>query len=295
MFVRSLADFFHSRLIPILGVLLLVFLCGLAVFIFRKPIIVVSDTAFEILYGEGRASISRIELSILAFRPVRLALVSENAAPFSAAEVAMSVAGPRGAACVLLPTRYRAGAEILLRRLPGTPIVLVGESDPEVSRGAMISFGPDRATDLYRAGLLSGKLAAGQPLVLRIDGLRDSNLKEPFIQGVAESGCKESPSFLNPGEPLSAAVASSFVTNAAYAQDEAPCAIIFSWADPSLLPQEIKVVFDDSLYALSFDAFRAGIRRVSGESPSAVRVLSRGAVPILRLIDVQAAILSRRH
>ncbi|MDR2103980.1 MAG: hypothetical protein LBP42_07760 [Treponema sp.] len=81
--------------------LLLVFFGGL--FYFRPPVLLVSDAAFEALYGTRRAWEKRIFLSLRFFRQIKIVLAAENAGAdmliFAVEEV------HNAPYCVLFPNR----------------------------------------------------------------------------------------------------------------------------------------------------------------------------------------------
>jgi len=178
---RKLAKPSLLRLLPVAA-----FAVGLACFAFRAPLVVVSDAAFETLYCERRAAMSRLALAARALRPVRLAVVADGAAPSAAADVA-ATAGP-AIRVALFPARYAAGAELFASRHPGASTVVIGEGAP-FGAGVIVVV-PDRATDGYRVGLIAGLSAGARPVDLRADPTSDYLFIEGFRAGLEKSGWK---------------------------------------------------------------------------------------------------------
>lgn len=278
---RKLAKPSLLRLLPVAA-----FAVGLACFAFRAPLVVVSDAAFETLYGERRAAMSRLALAARALRPVRLAVVADGAAPSAAADVA-ATAGP-AIRVALFPARYAAGAELFASRHPGASTVVIGEGAP-FGAGVIVVV-PDRATDGYRVGLIAGLSAGARPVDLRADPTSDYLFIEGFRAGLEKSGWKGRFSSDGQGDSPSGA----FVVVAPFSSDSG-AALKLSWSPIERLPARVSAIVDDSLYALSYAGYRAGIGGTSSAAPSRITVRIAEKRSLAAHFAVQAAAFARRH
>lgn len=288
--------FFRSR--PFLMLLLTAALglsFGVVFFSGRSPVVVVSDAAFETLYGEKRSLFDRGLVSLRSFRPVRLALVSEGATPVSSADAALAASGGKSAACVVFPARYRAGADALLSRFPDAKTVVVGEISVDEPTPGQTYLSIDRDTDLYRAGRIVGAIVGGRVPALRVGRARRERSADAFSRGLADSRYRGAPVVLDSEAAERSANASFLVADASGEPSGPPAAVVFSWVDPAFLLKDTAVVFDDSPSALLYRAYRAGIRKESSLSPSIVRLIGLHKMSAGKIFEVQAAARARRH
>jgi hypothetical protein len=293
---RRFAFFSRSRVFPaIVAAVLCVIVCCRIAFLNRAPVVVVSDAAFELLYGENRAVFERRLFALRVFRPVRLALVSEEAAPAASAEAAAASSEGGKAACVLFPLRYLAGAEAFKARFPAAITVVVGGPPSGMSASGLVRLSVDRATDLYRAGRISGLLGAGRIPVLRIDAARSAPLIDAFKKGLADASYAGASAVQNVDEPAPKAEDSSLFTDAASGTNGSPAAVVFSWSDPAFLPEKTLIVFDDSPVALLYQAYRAGMVGRSTVGASIVRMVGLSKMPLAGIIGIQAAARASRN
>ncbi|MDR2470553.1 MAG: hypothetical protein LBD09_00395 [Treponema sp.] len=181
---------------------------GAAVFTGRRPVILLEDRPFILLYGENRALFRRLALSLVLFRPVLTVEIAAGAGPDTAARAA--AARSRRPRAVFFPYRYREGARRYLAERPGFPVFILGGRNPpdRPPSGAVPgAAGPeprwvctDTRTDELRAGVLAER-----------SGARVVRSREDF----AAAG---------PDTPL----------------------ILFTWQDPALVPRKTLAVFDDA-------------------------------------------------
>jgi len=233
-----------------------------AVFFCRKPVILVSDRAFTVLYGERRALVKRLTLSLSLFRPIKTIEIAEGAGPDLAAQGAASLSGRPFA--VFFPYRYREGARRYLRDRPGSPVVVLGgrRRGPELPSGTggaddtgiepdePLWIWTDTEADLYRAGIFAGLAAQdegfyNQGIALYGEGLGEAE-KTAFQKGLEKQQWYGSLLFSpeSTAPPLVCAVA---LTDFHYNEEgEIHSLILFSWLDPVLAPRMTLAVFDDS-------------------------------------------------
>ena len=222
-----------------------------AVFLCRKPVILVTDRPFTVLYGEKRARIKQITLSLRLFRRIRTINVAEGAGPDIVAQGAAGLS--RRPWAVLFPYRYRESARQYLQARPGFRVVILGGRRSPTPGGAEIPeplwLCTDTETDLYRAGVLAGIAARAKAdtggIALYGEGLGEAE-KTAFSRGVAEQW-SGTPLF-SPDPSDAAGIACAVAAgNYHFSREEAPqTVVLFTWMDPALAPRNTLAVFDDS-------------------------------------------------
>jgi len=231
------------------------------VFFGRKPVILVSDGPFNILYGEQRARYARLSLSIRIFRQIKTVTVADGAGPDLVAQAAASLSQkPYG---VFFPYRYREGARRYLKDRPGSPVVILGGRNRPENKGEPDAADPwwfctDTLGDLYRAGFLAGEFALQDPesggAALYQDGLGETE-RTAFSRGLSEQGWEGTPFFSSNAESASrflkeknACLVLLKKGDARFFEDSGAI-VLFTWVDPALTPQKTTAVFDDSPWA----------------------------------------------
>ncbi|MDR2144721.1 MAG: hypothetical protein LBP29_10175 [Treponema sp.] len=238
--------------------------CGLAVlaavFLCRRPVVLVTDSAFNAFYGKQRAAVKKLGLSAAFFRQVKTALVAESAAP-DLVSVAARAASKRPHA-VFFPYRYRDGALRYITDYPDVSVaVLAGREqpletavpDPAVSAGAPAGpawYSTDGLTDFYRGGFCAGLLAASSGEILVQAGTVTTEQRSALLQGIEESAGPEAVSrvrFTN--RDFSEEVACAVIASGGdvfFKRESAVPFILYSWLDPAAVPVEAAVIFSDS-------------------------------------------------
>ncbi|MDR0586457.1 MAG: hypothetical protein LBG26_04385 [Treponema sp.] len=238
--------------------------CGLvvvaAVFFSRRPVVLVTDSAFTALYGEQRTMMKKIRLSALFFRQVKTAFVTESAGP-DLVSLAARMASARPYA-VFFPYRYRDGALRYIGDYPDASVaVLAGREKtletaspgPAVSAGApggLAWYSTDTLTDFYRGGFCAGLLAVSSGEILVQAGTVSAEQRSALLQGVEESAGPRAVSrvrFTNgdfPEEAACAVVAGG--GEVFFKREPAVPFILYSWLDPAIVPAEAAVIFSDS-------------------------------------------------
>jgi hypothetical protein len=258
-------------IIALVGTFSVVLGAGL-LFALRRPVVVVTDVAFDDLYGRSRAERQRSAASLKLFRRIITAEVADSAAPLAAAEAA-AAAFP-APACTVFPKRYEAGATAYAQRFASVPTVVVGDADSALGPAPVVRFSADRVTDLYRAGRVAGLLClkVGRPLLL---AAADESITS-FTQGLLDSGFSAEPMLLFPGAPLPSSgafdclVASLSLRGSPALELKGIPTVLFSWIDPDLSAADTVVVFDDSIWALLIGAVQAAREGKAGSAPSKV-------------------------
>jgi len=244
----------------IIIIVLLVFVILSGVFYLRSPVIVVTDNSFIQLYGTARLSFRVIRSSLEFFRRVIPVTVYESAGNDLVALAVESVS--RSPRAVLFPDRYLEGARLYKEKKPEAPvIVMTGREYVPTDETALVFAGTDIVTDLYRAGLSAGLLAGDKKTLFLYEKNPENEQREAFLEGVKIQGSDGEPIFLpitldyssypEVGCVVVFGSATKFLENT----PQIPV-ILFSWVDPALTPRAVKLVFDDSPWALVVDTLR---------------------------------------
>jgi hypothetical protein len=236
-------------------------LCAAAgLFFLRPPVVLVTDAAFEGLYGFRRTWEKRIETAIRLFRPVAIARIAENTGSDVVA-FAVEEAAPRPYA-VLFPYRYYEGAQRYAGQYPDIPVILLGNGMGRAPAGEGLLFvRTDRKTDFYRAGRCAAILArddGGQILFYQDDfvSLED---RDAFLLGLQEEGYDQRPIYMGISSDYASpgGISCVVMTGSASAfleRNEKIPVILFSWVDPALTSGAVKLILDDSPWALAVRA-----------------------------------------
>jgi hypothetical protein len=269
-------------LIGVCIVFLLVCLGLAGLFFFRPPVVLVTDLAFEGLYGQWRTWEKRIETSVRLFRPVVMARVAENIG----SDVVVFAVEEAAAApyAVLFPYRYYEGARRYAGQYPEVPVVLLGNGiGKSPAAEASLFIRTDRRTDFYRAGRCAAVFAldgGGQVLFFQ-DDLVSLEDREAFLLGLQEQGYDQRPIYISINSEYAALsdISCVVMTGPAAAfleQNEKIPIILFSWVDPAITSAEIKLIFDDSPWALAVRVVEMVSRgQEPGPIPSDIVVLER--------------------
>jgi hypothetical protein len=295
---------------PLFLLILALLLAGAAAgFLFRKPVILVTDSPFSSLYGRNRSLVRRITLSVMLFRQIKGVMVAETSGP-DMVSLAVWRASARPYA-VFFPYRYREGAQRYLKEHPGIPAVVLADREmPEFTGGeAGLSpawFSTDTELDYYRAGYGAGFLAYDKQDVSRTrrreilvfqDEDRRNRDQEAFSQGLNDywkekTGSSYNGNLVFPDYAWNAP--SDFPQNVdcivisgigdvffrAKKENFASIPLIFfTWLEPEALPYETALVFDDSPWALLPGAVRM-LEQGRGKIPSKIH-LSHGGLPLI--------------
>jgi hypothetical protein len=251
------------------------------VFLLRSPVLVVTDASFNTLYGSARALFSGLGSSFVLGRRVIPVPVSESASPDVAVlAVKAAVSSPYA---VLFPYRYHDAGRQYKEDFPGVPVLILGNREGEVPEGnGLIPVYADRETDFYRAGLSAAFLARegknGDILVFS-DGPVPAGEREAFLEGLRAQGFIRNPVYVGLDsdyqnyQGVSCAVLTGPATRF-FAENRGAPVLLFSWLDPALTPLEVKVIFDDSPWALA----AAAVKAVEGGAAAGV-LPSRSLIP----------------
>jgi hypothetical protein len=280
---KSKKPLFFLAFIPIL-------IAGVVFFV-RPPVLLVTDSVYEQLYGRFRGIRAMAETSLMFFRlvkPVRIAVdAGIDVAVFTVE------AASKKPFCVIFPYRYHREAGQYKKDFPDVPVIILSGRLRELPEDAGIhTFRTGTEGDYFRIGRIAAAFAlnrqedaggnAGGVLFFR-DDLVTTEDWDAFKLGLKAEG------FV--AEPIEArntadytvykGAACAVISGAAenfLSQDLNLPVIIFSWMDSALTNSMVKVIFDDSPWAQSVAAVKAAAGKLRAEErveeiPSKILVL----------------------
>jgi hypothetical protein len=279
---------FFLRFRVLIGPAVLILALG-GIFAGRSPALILSDAGFDALYGPRRVLFRQAFLSLRLFRRVKRVPLAENSSPEAAV-----FAIEEGAAkpwAVLGHARYRQGLERYAREHPEIRTALIRE-DPSPEPGGPDPGSPDPGGDgpalgpesifvdtrlgSWRAGRCAALLAGEGPgRVLVFQDRQDFPVnRDAFRAGLEEENQALIPHFLSssadysPWEEVRCVVLGG-PADSYFNRNSGIPALLFTWLDPALSPHTVKIIGDDSPWALAPEVFRSpgkgGFRRVPME------------------------------
>jgi hypothetical protein len=248
--------------LPLIIALSFILILG-GIFVIRAPVLIVTDASFSQLYGPGRLRQRQWHIALNLFRQVITVTVSEHA---GSDHVAFAVEETFGyPKAVLFPYRYLAGARHYRQNNPDIPVLVMlgGRSKPDDETDLGIIYVlTDSATDLYRAGLSAALLAGEKRTLIFDDELFPEENRELLREMLEQRGFLLEPLFLSPsahysrwadiGCVIMTGPASRFLEQGLDIQ-----VILFSWVDPAITPNAVKIIFDDSPWAIAARAVKS--------------------------------------
>jgi hypothetical protein len=233
----------------------LVFFTVQGAFSYRSPLVIVTDASFMALYGPKRLEKMENRLSLRLFRRVIPVYVDENAGSDQVSFAAEDAS--KKPLAVLFPHRYMGGGDYYKESRPDTPVYITsGRNQSSKAKEAVSFIRTDVETDLYRAGLCAALLAGEGSVIFISDEFVPSENRDAFVEGLRAQGynrytdwARYNSDFLS-DRYLACAVIAGPVGEFFEQRPEIPV-ILFSWADPDFTPRSVKVIFDDSPYALA--------------------------------------------
>ena len=273
------AKFYKKRSFTAIFAGLIIILALIVVFFCRKPVILVTDNAFNVLYGKKRGLFKQFSLSLSLFRPVKTIAIAEGAGPDLVAQGAAGLS--RRPLAAFFPYRYKDGALRYLQIRPGSPVIILAGRKPHKEEGndSAFWFYTDTVTDLYRAGGIAGLFAGydrqNRDIALFYKEI-DNSEKEAFIEGLEDQKWSGSPLFSPDSAEINLACALILEDFRFSEEEKSRSLILFSWMDPVLAPQRTLAIFDDSPWAQISPALDLiGKGEQSGSIPSGI-IVCRG-------------------
>ncbi|GAB1483821.1 hypothetical protein MASR2M78_26370 [Treponema sp.] len=245
-----------------------------AVFYARKPLLIVGDEAFDVLYGETRIEGLRLVSSLRIFRPIRRIRVDLSASKESIARSVLENLPHAYAA--IFPARYEEAAKLCSLELKS---LVLGLSRGDSARDPQLLYAvSDRELDFYRAGRAAALYSSN--VILSVAPTRSDMFIESFKRGFRDSG-NENLVFIVSGESgfldfedYGCIVIADFEKNKAYTELKRVPLILFTWMSPLFLPKESVLSFDDSVWAQLNSLHKLLIKGQSGLIPSHAKVFN---------------------
>ena len=259
------------------------------IFLARSPVIIVADHSSIQIYGEKRVSRELKLTSLVLFRRVRNVPVADEAGNdiirFAIADVS---AKPY---CVIFPLRFVRAARLFHEDNPQIPVVLLEGRYLKDDIISVIGGDPndyfiyktDIDAEFHKAGLIAAALDAGKDgkVVVFLDQYMQTQAVNAFLQAI---NTKKAPidavfftSFSQFYEisDLSCAVLAGKGIEFLESNQESPV-IFFTWIDPSVLPENVVMVVNDSPWAQAVQAVRmVGSRSANGQLKSKFQIINR--------------------
>jgi len=252
---KNLSRKTKTLLLAVVLVPVLAFFAARGVFLRRSPLVVVTDASFRMLYGPRRLEKMENMLSIRLFRRVIPVYVNENAGQ-DQVSFAAEDAGQNPLA-VLFPHRYMGAGDYYKESRPDTPVYIAsGRNQNSKAKEAVSFIRTDVKTDYYRAGLCAALFAGEGSIIFISDEVVSNENREAFLEGLRAQDYAKTPNwgryntdFLSDYN-LACVVIAGPVGEFFEQRPNIPV-ILFSWIDPDFTPRSVKVIFDDSPYALA--------------------------------------------
>ena len=234
----------------------------------RPPVLIVTDPSFSLLYGVSRAALRQVYLSVKFFRPVIQVQVSVNAGPEIIITAVDEVSRIPNA--VIFQNLFINAAGRYKDENPDIPVIILegrNLANNNYSRD-FIAVNTDVEADYYRAGICAAYLSGGDGRILvYYDEIPNNALREAFKAGLDLRGFTGNPVYLEAGADYTAwqEIACAVIIGPAARFFEANRkipVILFSWIDPEMTPGNVRIIFDDSPWALA-----AGALEMAGNVP----------------------------
>jgi hypothetical protein len=281
---KSKKPLFFLLLIPIV-------IAGLS-FVFRPPVLLVTDLVYDQLYGRFRGMKAQAGTSLRLFRRVKTVRIAENAGP-DVVVFAVNSASEKPF-CVLFPYRYYREAEQYAGEYPAIPtVVLLGRvrEFPAEDSGLM-GIRTDTGADYFKMGRAAavfaryrneenaGEVVPGKVLFLRDDLVSPEDM-EAFQRGLRAEEYSLAPIDIRSGNDYTVPgdVGCAILTGAAdffFSQNLGLPVLLFSWLDPALTTSTVKVILDDSPWSQVIPAVAiASGKRKNEAIPSKALILKK--------------------
>ena len=258
-------------------------------FFSRSPVLIVTDQSSVLLYGESRSQKELLRASLALFRRVRAVSVVDDTGDdilqYAIAEVS---AEPF---CVLFPVRFARAARFYREQNPAVPVVLLegrysegaNPASPVISGDTddYFIFKTDITADFYLAGLAAAALDGGKngKIAVFLESHLQIQAREAFLCAI--NGLEkplETFFFMSFAQyydiPDLSCVVLTDIGASFFENNHNIPVIFFTWIDPSMIPADVAMVFDDSPWTQTVDAVKmVSSRMTRGQIPSKREIL----------------------
>jgi hypothetical protein len=272
----------NLNFLAILAGLALAVILPFLVYLVRSPVLIVTEQAFIGLYGEDRIRREASRSAFALFRPVKTVAVADDAGdgivPFAIAEISSRPF------CVLFPLRFSRSARLYHEQNPKVPVILLEGRFPENASqssfgidglGGYFPYKTDIDADFYRAGLAAAALDRGNNGKIAV--FLESNVQEQaaasFLRALNDLEKPLETMFFTSFSQFSDISGLSCVVLAGsgseYLEKKSGVPVIFfAWLAPSLIPEDVVLLVNDSPWA---QAVRAVRMAAAGTSDGLIR------------------------
>jgi len=259
------------------------------IFLIRAPVLVVTDLSFAQLYGGARIQKQAAGASFSLFRPVKIVAVADDAGD-DIAQIAISETSSRPY-CVIIPLRFAQAARLYREKNPLVPVVILEGRFSEGSNPAEFAIGnntddyflykTDINADFYRAGMAAALLDGDKngKIAVFLDAGIQTQAREAFFRALNDlDKPMQSTFFTSYSQNYDISELSCLVlagVGAEHLEKEAGVPVVFfSWIDPSFLPNDVVLLYNDSPWVQIKEAVRmVSAKMTKNQIPSKGEVL----------------------
>ena len=220
----------------------------------RPPVLVVADMSFIRLYGESRMRRENFRSSLGLFRPVKTVSVADDSGD-DIVQFAITEISSRPF-CVLFPLRFSGAARLYSGQNPQISVILLeGRFSGKISSDLndIFIYKTDIEADFHRAGVAAALIDGGNNggIVVFVDNQLQRQCREAFLSAFSEMEGLPDPSFYTSFSQYSGIPDLSCVvlagTGVEYIEKFSGVPVVFfTWINPSMLPNDVVLVVDDS-------------------------------------------------
>ena len=235
------------------------------VFHTRSPVLVVADNSFIQLYGKSRIDREASRSSLDLFRPVKTVPAADDSGDdivqFAIAEVSSRPY------CVLFPLRFAGAARLFREENPQIPVVLLEGRSSENRETEVLSdlftYRTDIEADFFRMGAAAAAIDGGKngKIAVFMETQLQTRGKDAFLRAFSDLEEPPAPLFYASYSQFSGISDLSCVVLAGagteYLENFSGVPVVFfTWIDPSLIPNDVVLIVDDSPWAQVPQAIR---------------------------------------
>jgi hypothetical protein len=264
------------------AIFLFILVLPVFVYIARSPVLIVTDISSVPLYGEARIRSETRKASIALFRKVRVVTVADNASN-DMIRYAVSEASSHPN-CVIFQLRFMYASRLYHESNPLIPVILlVGRYSLDTAffasdnnQNSFFIYKTDLNDEFYRVFITASALDIREngKIAVFLDQTIQSQAEDTIFQVIdnmetpIETFFFSSFSQFYEISDLSCAVLAG--TGIEFLENNQDIPVIFlTWIDPSLLPDSVFIIVDDSPWAQAVQAVRmAGSSVVNGQIKS---------------------------
>jgi hypothetical protein len=280
----------RSKTLAIIIAAAFVLLIPVIVFFVRSPVLIVTDQAFIMLYGEERIRSEQRNSSISLFRRVKTVAVTNEAAD-DIVKIAISDVSSRPF-CVIFPLRFARAARLYREENMQIPVILLeGRNSNERYLSVLgdvndyFIYQTDVDSDFYKAGITAAAFntAENGRIAVFLDSGILAQAGDAFLRGINSLENPPGASFYtsvsenieNP-DIFCVVIAGAGVEYFDREMETKKPVILFTWVAPLFLPDDVVLIINDSPWVQSVQAVRmAAARAADGKIKSKFQIINK--------------------